>query len=65
MVFQGQTGPILIGVVSWTFTTMQKHNFEKRQAELNNISEQIRVLYGPLHGNRLGKKLKNNNNNKN
>ena len=54
MVFQGQTGPILIGVVSWTFATLQEHNFKRRQAELDRLSEQIRVLYGPLHGNRLG-----------
>jgi len=53
MVFQGQTGPLLIGVVSWTFATLQKHNFERKQAELQSISEKIRVLYGPLHGNRV------------
>jgi len=53
MVFQGQAGPILVGVASWTFATLQQHNFEKRQAELNSLSEKIRVLYGPLHGNRL------------
>jgi hypothetical protein len=54
MAFQGQAAPILIGVVSWTMATLQKHNFEQRSAQLNGISEQIRVLYGPLHGNRVG-----------
>ena len=37
-----------------TFATLQKHNFERKQAELQSISEKIRVLYGPLHGNRVG-----------
>lgn len=30
---KGQSGPILVGVVSWTFATLQKHQFETRQAE--------------------------------
>jgi hypothetical protein len=55
MDFQSQAAPILLGVISWTFATIQKLNFEKRQAQLVAITEQIRVLYGPLHGNRLGK----------
>ncbi|CBY36639.1 unnamed protein product [Oikopleura dioica] len=50
---KGQSGPILVGVVSWTFATLQKHQFETRQAEVASIAEKIRVLYGPLRGNRL------------
>ncbi|CAG5114241.1 Oidioi.mRNA.OKI2018_I69.chr2.g8303.t1.cds [Oikopleura dioica] len=50
---KGQSGPILVGVVSWTFATLQKHQFETRQAEVATIAEKIRVLYGPLRGNRL------------
>jgi len=50
---KGQSGPILVGVVSWTFATLQKHQFDTRQAEVASIAEKIRVLYGPLRGNRL------------
>ena len=54
---KGQSGPILVGVVSWTFATLQKHQFETRQAEVASIAEKIRVLYGPLRGNRLGESV--------
>lgn len=53
MPFQGQAVPILVGVASWSFTSWQKQKYERKQQELNQITEQIRNFYGPLSGNRL------------
>ena len=51
MPFQGQAVPILVGVASWSFTSWQKQKYERKQQELNQITEQIRNFYGPLSGN--------------
>ena len=59
MPFQGQAVPILVGVASWSFTSWQKQKYERKQQELNQITEQIRNFYGPLSGNSKGSTDKN------